>query len=308
MKKISEYNNFEEPGSALNFISRVVRFIWLRTPSAITDLSIFRHIGKYFYNRFTKFQSRDQSHSTWFLRNIPQTRVLGDLIIAKENSKKTLNIASIGCSTGAELYSNLFILKDMCKGHQFISVGVDISAGVVDIAKNGIYRSDKASSAGLGTYYEGEFELSHLNENNILELFDIVESGYKIKPWISSDTKWLCMSASDSRLVTELGEQDIVFAKNFLGPMDSQFAEECFLNVLKLVKVGGYLIIDGVDLDVKCRVLSSINVTPILDNYKSIYHEDETKRGWPWVRWSHEPIDDSRIDWRIRYCSIFKVN
>jgi len=116
------------------------------------------------------------------------------------------------------------------------------------------------------------------------------------------------MSASDSRLVTELGEQDIVFAKNFLGPMDSQFAEECFLNVLKLVKVGGYLIIDGVDLDVKCRVLSSINVTPILDNYKSIYHEDETKRGWPWVRWSHEPIDDSRIDWRIRYCSIFKVN
>ena len=148
MKKISEYNNFEEPGSALNFISRVVRFIWLRTPSAITDLSIFRHIGKYFYNRFTKFQSRDQSHSTWLLRNIPQTRVLGDLIIAKENSKKTLNIASIGCCTGAELYSNLFILKDMCKGHQFISVGVDISAGVVDIAKNGIYRSDKASSAG----------------------------------------------------------------------------------------------------------------------------------------------------------------
>jgi len=303
-----EYIEHSEPKSLLSFISRVIRFIWVRTPSSITDKKIFLPIGKYFYSHFTKFQSRDQSHSTFFLRNIPQTKTLVGLINGGSFSNTTVKVASIGCSTGAELYSNLYFLKKMCLDYKFLSVGVDISDGVVEIAREGLYSLERASSTGQGSYYEGEFELSQLKDEEVSDLFDMDAHGVRIKPWIRSDTSWTCMSAASSKLLKEVGKRDIVFAKNFLGPMDSHFAEECLLNVLTLVKKGGYLVLDGVDLDVKCRVLSSIDVKPILNNYETIYKEDKTKEGWPWVRWSHEPIDTTRSDWRIRYCTIFLVN
>jgi len=308
MTKKYEYVEHSEPKSLLNFISRVIRFIWVRTPSNITDKKTFLPIGRYFYSRFTKFQSRDQSHSTWFLRNIPQTKTLVGLINNGSINNSTVKIASIGCSTGAELYSNLYFFKKMCLNYKFLSVGVDISDGVVEIAREGLYSLDIASSTGQGTYYEGEFELSHLRDEDVSELFDMEADGVRIKPWIRSDTSWVCMSAASTKLLKEVGQKDIVFAKNFLGPMESHLAEECLLNVLRLVKKGGYLVLDGVDLDVKCRVLSSVDVEPILNNYETIYKEDKTKEGWPWVRWSHEPIDTTRADWKIRYCSIFLVH
>ena len=229
MNKI-EYQKYSEPGAILIFFARATHFIWKRLPIILNDFRISQYIGKYFYNHYTRFQSRDQSHSTWFLRNVPQTKVLVGLIKDKKILNEVINIASIGCSTGAELYSNLFVLKSMCSEKKFESVGVDISAGVVEIAKNAIYSTENPSSLGVGNYYEGEFELSHLDENDMAELFDPTEKGMKIKSWISNDTSWQCMSASDDQLVRKLGKQDIVFAKNFLGPMDSDFAQKCLLN------------------------------------------------------------------------------
>jgi hypothetical protein len=73
-----EYIEHSEPKSLLSFISRVIRFIWVRTPSSITDKKIFLPIGKYFYSHFTKFQSRDQSHSTFFCEIFLKLKLLLD--------------------------------------------------------------------------------------------------------------------------------------------------------------------------------------------------------------------------------------
>lgn len=55
------------PGPVITFIAKILRFLWLRMPKNFTDLEFLRPLGHFFYNRFTYFQNRDQSHSTWFL-------------------------------------------------------------------------------------------------------------------------------------------------------------------------------------------------------------------------------------------------
>lgn len=297
------------PGPLMTFTAKLSRFFWVRMPKKFTDLEFLRPLGHFFYNRFTYFQSRDQTHSTWFLRNVPQANVLANLIQHDFETGSSVRMASIGCSTGAELYSLLYIVKSHCPNLKFISQGVDICPGVVEIARKAIYNMNEHSATKVSTYSVGPREVASLTSQSRAALFENEkDNDVQVKEWIRSDTTWHSLSADDPALLGLIGTQDIVLAKNFLGPMDDNLAVNCLLNIIQLVRPGGYLVVDGIDLNLKARILPQLNVTPITDQLKEIYYEDITKEGWPWVRWAHEPMDLRRADWKYRYCSIFRVS
>jgi hypothetical protein len=83
-------------------------------------------------------------------------------------------------------------------------------------------------------------------------------------------------------------------------------AEACLVAVASLIGPGGYLVVEGVDLDVKVRVLAKLTLRPVTDRLQEVYLADYWKRGWPWIRWAHEPIDEKRSDRDLRYATIFQ--
>jgi hypothetical protein len=241
------------------------------------------------------------------MRDPPQLEALRDVLGSRPPGAR-LRVASVGCSTGAELYSTVSFLRSARSDLHVVGLGIDISEGVVAAARKGVYRRDRpASSRGLFAAGPPEMspDLAGCNEACWSALLTEQDGLFRVRDWVRDGTFWLVADACDPSLAEVAGPQDVVLANNFLGPMDDQDAERCLRNVAGLVRLGGLLVVEGVDLDLKVRVLRSIGAKPILDRFEAIYHADPTKRGWPWIRWAHEPIDRTRPDWELRYATLY---
>lgn len=286
-------------------LPRPFRVLWELLPAPVVSLRAFRTLGALIYEHHTRHQDRAQSHSTWFMRNVPQLEVLCDLI-ARRAPGSIVTIASIGCSTGAELYSALALIRAARPDLDLRASGVDISAGVVEAARDGSYRT-AASAAEAATFEGGFSEVADLSAEHRAMLFTEHAGLFRIQDWIRKGTTWMVADASNPPLAELLKPHDIVLANNLLGPMDDAAAENCLRNVLRVVKPGGHLVVDGVDLDVKSRVLPQAGFVPLCERIQEIYWADASKRGWPWVRWAREPLDMTRSDWQARYATIFRA-
>lgn len=286
---------------------RVGRFAWHQLPPALLESRLFRRLGTFIHRHATRDQLREQSHSTWFMRNPPLLEALRDSL-ADWPPGAGLQVASVACSTGVELYSTVFFLRTARPDLNVAGLGIDLSEGVVAAAREGVYRWDRPAS-GRGLFAPGPPELKPdlaVAEEGWQSALFVEENGsVRVKDWVRRGTSWLVADARNPGLADLMKPQDIVLANNFLGPMDDHDAERSLRNVAALVRPGGLLVVDGVDLDLKVRVLSSIGATPQLDRLEAIYHADPTKRGWPWIRWAHEPIDRTRPDWELRYSTLY---
>lgn len=72
-----------------------------------------------------------------------------------------------------------------------------------------------------------------------------------IAPWLREGISWIHGDANDPQLASVLGHPDIVLANRFLCHMKPAAAESCLRNIGRLVKLGGYLFVSGIDLDAK---------------------------------------------------------
>lgn len=282
-----------------------MRFVWKHLPQWVLSLPPVRELGTWIHRQVTRHQARSQSHSTWFMRNVPQLEVVRDLL-REWPSSAPLQMASIGCSTGAELYSALFVIRSARRDLDVVACGVDISSGVVEAARAGRYHpAIPAAQAGL--YDPGIPEVSDLSAELQAALF-VEEDGYlTVRDWIREGVAWAVGDARGQSLLDLLEPQDIAIANNFLGPMSDADAEACLRNVVRIVRPGGYLVVDGVDLDLKTRVVRSLGLLPVCDRIEEVHSADPSKRDWPWTRWSHEPFDRRRPGWKIRYATVFRV-
>jgi chemotaxis methyl-accepting protein methylase len=286
---------------------RLIGFVWFRTPTTWHSTALFRATGHYVHRQVTRLEKRGQSHSTWFLRNIPMIETITALVKENFSPSNNVQLASIACSTGAELYSQLYFIRSACSEPSITAVGADVSEGVVKVAREAVYSLEQPSSTGVGKFPAGEFEMAHIPDEYRLAMFERTDqTKLRIKNWIRAGTSWLTADATDPVLIDKIGLRDVVLANNFLGPMDDELAESCLRNVSRLVKPGGFLVVDGVDLDVRMTVMKQLGYEPVLSRYEEIYWADPTKHNWPWERWAHEPIDLKVPDWQFRYSAIFR--
>jgi chemotaxis protein methyltransferase CheR len=283
---------------------RCGRMAWKLIPEAAQKTAPLRAVGRWIYTRFTSRTMRFQSHYTQFMRNPSLVGTVAHLA-AERATSRPLRIASMGCSTGAELYSVIAMIRSAAPDARIQAFGIDLAPDVVDAAKNGVYWPGKSSAAN-SVFESGRPEVLIHEAPQLLNILDPQPDGsLHVRSHLKKDIEWVVSDASDRNLIKRIGRQDVVLANNVLGPMDDDLASRCMQNLMALVRPGGYLVVDGVDQELKFRMLAPSGFTPILSNAREIWNGDPSKRGWPWVRWGHEPFSTEE-GWCIRKVTIFR--
>lgn len=273
--------------------------LWSRLPGPVIDLNVTRRYGN-FLHAIAQFQStRGQLFHTFFLRNRAALELIRRLVEQRAESE-TLRIAVLGCSTGAEAYSIAWRIRSVRSDLKLVFYAMDISPDAVQIAESGAYSARSSQFAGSDMFdLMTDFEIS--------QLFDRKEDMFLIKSWIKEGIHWRVGDAADTKLFNMLGPQDIVVANNFLCHMNKQAAEQCLLNIARLVVPRGYLFVSGIDLDVRTKVVEKLGLKPVHELLEDI-HEGDPRMGtsWPFNYAALEPLDKRRRDWKTRYAAVFQ--
>ena len=287
--------------SPLKAYLRMNKRIWNNLSPCLTNIRPIRSYGNFLQNLIRLQTTREQNFGTLFLRNRPQLELIRRLSDDKREGS-TLKITVVACSKGAEVYSILWTIRMARPDLKITTYAVDISPEILDFAQKGIYSltsSEYTNTPNFGKVSQGEMR----------EMFDVSEDHAQVKSWLKEGIMWHIANAGDPEIVNLLEPQDIVVANNFLCHMDPPNAEKCLRNIGRLVKDSGYLVVSGIDLDVRTKVARDLGWKPLQDLIEDIHEGDSYLRvDWPWKYWSLEPFDKSRRDWEMRYASVFQIS
>jgi chemotaxis protein methyltransferase CheR len=288
MRTVSSHPLLRE---ALRASRLTARACWHALPESVLSTWPFRKLGKLIHKAHIRWQLRvPLLQITYFLRNEPLLEVLRDLALKLPNGRDW-RVISVGCSTGAELYSLLWYLRSARPDLRISAVGVDIADTVVAKARG-------------GEYLRTDDEMRFLSNAMIEAMFDQAVDAIKVKDWLRKDVRWLVADGMDPDLPDLLGSADLVLANNLFLPLSDEKAESFMDNLLRLVSPGGYFVLNG-NLDVKTRFAKKNRLVPLSDRIEAVHFGDPTKMKWPWKHTSPEPIEKWRPDWQTRYAQIF---
>jgi chemotaxis methyl-accepting protein methylase len=274
--------------------------IWRRLPARARDLRPLRAYGAWLHALVCRRADREMYVGTHFLRNRPALELMRRLIQQKDEGSR-VKIAVLGCSIGVEVYSIVWTLRASRPDLELELYAIDISPEVVAVGARGVY--DPAASEMVNhSVFDG------LTGAEREELFDWEGDEGAIKPWLRDGITWQVGDASDPNLISDVGTQDLVVANNFLCHMEPHSAQQCLRNLARLVNPGGYLLVTGVDLDVRTQVAVDLGWEPIPELRAEIHDGDPLVRSdWPWRWWGLEPLNRRRADWETRYSAVFRV-
>lgn len=269
-------------------------------PSALKRARPIREYGAFLHSLVKLRSPRIQYHGTFFLRNRPELELIR-ILAEKRPQGSTLRIAVVACSNGAEVYSIVWTIRLARPDLKLVVQAMDISDEIVEIAKEGVYSRESEQIVGSAIF-------ERLATDEIRTMFEQDNGRMKIQPWIREGISWQVGDAGDSELANNLGPQDIVVANKFLCHMAPPDAEKCLRNIAHLVAPGGYLVVSGIDLEVRTKVALELGWTPVPELIEEIHNGDPSvRRDWPWKYWGLEPFDRGRPDWRVRYASVFQL-
>jgi chemotaxis methyl-accepting protein methylase len=233
-----------------------------------------------------------------FLRNRVQFEVLRDLVRDWSRAPR-LRIASIGCGTGAELYSALWSAHTTRPDLEIVGLGLDLSEASL-------------AAAHVARYSRVGRELERLTDTNVDALIAgglFIDEGdsVTVPGWYRECVRWELAGPFDATLGGRLGAQDIVFVNNVLCHFQDSQAEQALRNIAGLIDRGGYLFLAGVNPDVKVPVITSLGLTPMGERVEELYNGDANAlTRWPMASRAPEPFDRTRRDWLLRYGTIFR--
>jgi SAM-dependent methyltransferase len=279
---------------------RVNEWGWNRLPSVLKSARPMRLYGAFLHSLVKLRSPRRQYHGTFFLRNRPELELIRALA-EKRPPGSTLRIAVVACSNGAEVYSIVWTIRSARPDLKLTVHAMDISNEIVEIAKKGVYSGESQEIVGSPIF-------ERLTAEEMCSMFDQDNGRMKIQSWIKEGIGWQVGDAGDPQLASNLGPQDIVVANKFLCHMAPPDAERCLRNIGYLVAPGGYLVVSGIDLEVRTKVALELGWAPILELIEEIHDGDPSvRRDWPWKYWGLEPFDRKRPDWTVRYASFFQL-
>jgi SAM-dependent methyltransferase len=284
----------------MNAYLRVNKRIWNNLSPCLANTRLISTYGNFLQNLIRLQDTRGQNFGTLFFRNRPQLELIRHLSDEKRKGS-TLRIAVLACSKGAEVYSILWTIRSSRPDLKILMQAVDISKEVLEFAENGVYSLTNSEFSNTPVF-------GRTDEEEMRQMFDIVQDQAIIKSWVKEGITWSLGDAGDPKMLDTLGTQDMVVANNFLCHMDPPDAERCLRNIGRLVDPGGYLVVSGIDLDVRTKVALDLRWTPIPDLIEDIHNGDSYLRAdWPWQYWGLEPFNKGRHDWKVRYASVFQL-
>jgi hypothetical protein len=147
-----------------------------------------------------------------------------------------------------------------------------------------------------------------MTDAEVSMMFEREGDEYRVRPWLKEGIRWHLGDVRDSNVLGALGPQDLVVANNFLCHMKFQDAEACLRRIVQVVRVGGYLVVSGIDLDVRTKVATDLRWNPVTDLLEEIHEGDAVlRRDWPSRYWGLEPLDKGLRNWRTRYAAVFQI-
>jgi chemotaxis methyl-accepting protein methylase len=277
-----------------SYPDRAIEILWNRLPEVVRSRKTTEAIGRLVHWRVRRVQPRCVGSYTRFFRNLPQLELLRDVALEMPGGVP-LKIASLGCSTGAELYSVVWMIRTARPEQEIQALGIDISRTCIETAARGVYPLQATEVAGI-------------SETSYERLFTRQEDTLRVQHWLREGVTWRVGDACSSDLAATFGLQDIVLANNFLFKMSPKPAEVCLRNIVRLVAPNGYLIVGGIDLEVRSRTVRQLGLIPVTARLEEIYTAEENMlKAWPLSYWGLEPMDRRRQDWPARYTTVFRV-
>jgi 2-polyprenyl-3-methyl-5-hydroxy-6-metoxy-1,4-benzoquinol methylase len=271
---------------------RVVERFWNALSPRVRSWKYTQDLGRSIHRRARRVQPRGGGCFTRFFRNLPQLELVRDLLFEKP-AETPLRIVSIGCSTGAELYSLLWLIRTARPAQGIQALGIDSSEECIQAASRGVYPCRVVEVAEVSaTSHEG--------------LFTWEKKTLVVQDWLKAAVTWTVGDACSSDLVARFGQHDLVLANNFLSHMPSEGAEACLRNLAQLVAPQGYLVVSGVDLDLRSEVLEGLGFVPVTARCEEIHTAEDRHAAWPLCPWGLEPMDRTRPDWAAHYATIFR--
>jgi len=279
---------------------RLNQYFWNGLPSFVTALAPIRIYGEFLHALAQVQVGRAQAFSTYFLRNRAELELIRRLLDLKSKGD-TLRVAILGCSTGPEAYSVAWRIRSARPDLKLVLHAVDISRQAVECAERGVYSLATPQLADTAI-------CSAMTAAEMANMFQRDDDLITVKSWIREGIDWRVGDAGDSKILDDLGLQDMVVANNFLCHMEAPEAERCLRNIGRLVSPHGYLFVSGIDLDVRTKVASDIGWKPVQELLTEV-HEGDRALGshWPCHYAALEPLNKRRQDWRLRYAAAFQL-
>jgi len=241
--------------------------------------------------------SRRNCHFTKFLRMPSQFNALSGPVfdyLIKSRSGRTLNVAVMGCSTGAEPYSIASVMRSRHPDLVFTVNAYDIDRGCIDKAKSAQYTSEEVLGSEL------------ITSDFIQATFDKKNGHYIIKNDIRKHVHFYVADVQDLKLPEKIGTFDIVYVQQLLIHLKQKQAIKGFKNICRLLNPKAALFVAGVELGMLVKLTRMNNLYPCDYNIEEINKEVcMYDGGWPWVYWGREPFMITRRDWKRRYSTIF---
>jgi chemotaxis methyl-accepting protein methylase len=297
-------------------------WIWNHLLASLSSWHPVRRYGCHLHSLIQLRATRRQFVGTFFFRNRPELELLIRLLDQKRQSS-TLNVTVLACSKGAEVYSISYAIRCARTDLKVRLCALDISKDVLEFAEAGVYSLSSDDGSGVpnpGSLAPGGDVASTTSRDQPSSIFERMSSGemkamfdregdrVRVKPRFREGITWHLGDAGDAGIVGVLGLQDVVVANRFLCHMHLEEAEKCLRNLARLVKPGGYLFVSGVDLGVRSKVAWELGWKPVTELISEIHDGDPSLRcDWPLQYWGLEPFDQSRIDWEMRYASVFQA-
>ena len=279
---------------------RLNKRLWYHLPQRLTSLDPIRSYGDCVHALARTCGGRGQAFSTYFLRNRPALELVRRLLELKSGTEP-LRVAVLGCSMGAEAYSIAWRIRSARPDLKLILSAVDISSDAVEFAKRGVYPL-------MSPELTGPWIFERMTAAEKEEFFDTDGRAAAVKPWIKEGIRWRVGDVGEPDVVEALGPQDLVVANNFLCHMVPAEAERCLRNIARLVSPSGYLLVYGIDLDIRTRVARDLRWRPLQELLEEIHEGDPVlRRDWPCHYAGLEPLNKRRPDWRIRYAAAFQL-
>jgi chemotaxis methyl-accepting protein methylase len=244
---------------------------------------------------------RTNSHFTGFLRLPTQFEALAgpvvDHLSGRRGTAGPLRVGVLGCSNGAEAYTIASVLQSRHPHLAFRVHGFDIDRDVVAKARTARYTADEIYNNKIITaaFVESTFERA--------------DGHFTVKPHIAERVEFDTADVLSTDLDVRVGPSDIVFAQNFLFHLKRDAARKALENIARLLRAGGVLFLDGVDLDLRRAFVRRNGLRPLDYEIERIHEEARRARavGWPYAYWGLEPFHTVRSDWQTRYATIFRA-
>jgi chemotaxis methyl-accepting protein methylase len=281
------------PARARDYVVKALEAFWRLMMHARPTHPMRKLAGPMVHRMICLFQERKGTQSTRFFRNVPLLDALASLQL-RGGGDEALRVAILGCSTGAEAYSVAWALRLACPELKLRCIAIDIVESAVAAAREGVYASTSRALEGV--------------PDEMLDLaFERRSEAFYVRDDLRQDVTFMVGDACSEELLDKLGPQDIVTANNFLVHMSDEAAEACLYRIGRTVAPGGVLVVWGINPEIRTRVMTALGFAPLPVNLEDIHQADRPAlEAWPLKWWGLEPLDKSRPDWPVRYCTIFR--